>query len=40
MAEQLNMDREAVRKIVTADLDMRKVCAKMVPKNQFTWHCL
>ena len=30
MAEQVNIDRETVRKILTEDLDMRKVCAKMV----------
>ena len=29
----MNIDRETVRKIVTEDLDMRKVCAKMVPKE-------
>jgi len=33
MAEQVNIDRETVRKILTEDLDMRKVCAKMVPKD-------
>jgi len=27
------MDRETVRKILTEDLDMKKVCAKMVPKE-------
>ena len=32
-AEQANIDRETVRKILTEDLDMRKVCAKMVPKE-------
>jgi len=32
-AEQVNMDRETVRKILTEDLDLRKVCAKMVPKE-------
>jgi len=30
---QVNIDRETVRKILTEDLDMRKVCAKMVPKE-------
>jgi predicted transposase YdaD len=30
IAEQANIDRETVRKILTEDLDMRKVCAKMV----------
>jgi len=29
----VNIDRETVRKILTEDLDMRKVCAEMVPKE-------
>ena len=33
IAEQVNIDRETVRKILTEDLDMRKVCAKMFPKE-------
>ena len=33
IAEQVNIDRETGRKILTEDLDMRKVCAKMVPKE-------
>jgi len=33
IAEQENIDGETVRKIITEDLDMRKVCAKMVPKE-------
>ena len=33
IAEQVNIERETVRKILTEDLDMRKVCAKMVPKE-------
>ena len=33
VTEQVNIDRETVRKILTEDLDMRKVCAKMVPKE-------
>ena len=33
IAEQVNIDTETVRKILTEDLDMRKVCAKMVPKE-------
>jgi transposase len=33
IAEQTNIDRETVTKILTEDLDMRKVCAKMVPKE-------
>ena len=32
-AEQVNIDRGTVRKILTEDLDMKKVCAKMVPKE-------
>jgi len=32
-AEQVNIDRETVRKTLTEDLDTRKVCAKMVPKE-------
>ena len=33
IAEQVNVDRETVRKILNKDLDMRKVSAKMVPKE-------
>jgi len=33
IAEQVNIDRETVRKILTEDFDVRKVCAKMVPKE-------
>jgi len=33
IAEQGNMDRETVRKILTEDLGMMKACAKMVPKE-------
>ena len=33
IAEQVNSDRETVRKILTVDLDMRKACAKMVRKE-------
>jgi len=33
IAEQVNIVRETVRKILTEDLDMRKVRAKMVPKE-------
>jgi len=32
IAEQVNIYRETVRKILPEDLDMRKVCAKIVPK--------
>jgi hypothetical protein len=31
MAEEVNFDRETVRKIFIEDLGMRKVSAKMVP---------
>jgi len=33
IAEQVNINRETVKKILTEDLNMRKVCAKMVPKE-------
>jgi len=33
IAERVNIDRETVRKILTEDLDMRKLCAKMVRKE-------
>jgi len=33
IAEQVNINRETVRKILTEDRDMRKVCAKIVPKE-------
>ena len=33
IAEQVNINKETVRKILTKDLDMRNVCAKMVPKE-------
>ena len=33
IAEQVKIDRETVSKILTEDLDTRKVCAKMVPKE-------
>jgi len=29
----VNMGRKTVRKILTEDRDMRKVCTKMVPKE-------
>jgi len=29
----VNIGRETLRKILTEDLNMRKVCAKMVPKE-------
>jgi hypothetical protein len=31
--EQVNIDRETLREILTEDLDIRKVCANMVPKE-------
>jgi len=33
IAEQVNIDTETVRKILTKDLDMSMVCAKIVPKE-------
>ena len=33
IAKEVNIDRETVRKILTEDLDMRKGCAKKVPKG-------
>jgi hypothetical protein len=36
----MNIDKETARKILTEDLDMRKVCAKMVPKELTHRHCL
>jgi len=33
IAEQVNIDRETGRKILTEDLNMRKVCAKIIPKE-------
>jgi len=33
IAEQVNIDRETVRKILTEALDKRKVCAKMDPQE-------
>ena len=35
---ELYLDRFTVHQILTQDLDMRKVCAKMVPKNFTTEH--
>ena len=32
VAEEINLDRESVRRILREELNMRKVCAKMVPK--------
>jgi hypothetical protein len=33
VAEMANMEKETVRQILHDRLNMRKVCAKMVPKN-------
>ena len=33
VAEQVNIARKTARKILTEDLDMKEVCAKMVPKE-------
>ena len=32
MADELGMNRERVWRIITDDLGMRKICAKMVPR--------
>jgi len=32
VAEEVSLDRESVRRILREELNMRKVCAKMVPK--------
>jgi len=39
IADEVNMNREAVRRILTEELGMRKICAKMVPRN-LTEHSL
>ena len=36
ITSELNLNRFTVHQILTQDLDMRKVCAKMVPKNLST----
>jgi hypothetical protein len=36
IVEQVNIDTEIVRNILTEDHDMRKVCVKMVPKSSLT----
>ena len=33
IAEQVNIDRKTVRNILTEELYMRTVCAKMIPKE-------
>ena len=33
IADKVNVNREAVRLILTEELGMRKICAKMVPRN-------
>jgi len=33
IADEVNMNRGTVRLIVTEELGMRKICAKMVPRN-------
>ena len=33
IAEEVNIDRERARNVLTELLDMRNVCAKMVPKE-------
>ena len=36
ISSELNLNWFTVRQILTQDLDMRNVCAKMVPKNLTT----
>ena len=36
ISSELNLNRFTVHQILTHDLGMRKVCAKMVPKNLTT----
>src|SRR5215469_14297065 len=36
ISSELNLDRFTIHQILTQDLGMRKVCAKMVPKNLTT----
>ena len=36
ISSELNLNRFTAHQILTQDLDMRKVCAKMVPKNLTT----
>ena len=33
IADEVNMIQEAIRRILTEELGMRKICAKMVPRN-------
>ena len=33
IADEVNMNRETLRSILTEELGMRKICAKMVPRN-------
>ena len=36
ISSELNLNRFTIHQILTQDLDMRKVCAKIVPKNLTT----
>jgi len=36
ISSELNLNQFTVHQILTQDLDMRKVCTKMVPKNLTT----
>jgi hypothetical protein len=40
IAEQVNIDRKTVRKFLKEDLEIRNVCAKMVPRELTHRHCL
>ena len=37
-AYEVNMNRETVRLILTAEFGVRKICAKMVPRNLTQQH--
>ena len=37
IADELEINRDSVWKIITEDLGMRKICAKMVPKASGRW---
>jgi len=34
ITDEVNVNREAVRRILTEELGMKKICAKMVPRNR------
>ena len=38
IADEVNVNREAVRRLLSEELGMRKNCAKMVPRNLTEQH--